>query len=50
MDVIKEEPNLEEGTTQAPPVKEEPLIDIKCEKYCDPVSPTIFVSPEMVSF
>jgi hypothetical protein len=49
MDVIKEEPNLEEGPTQATPMKEEPLIDIKYEEHSDPMSPTVFVSPEMVS-
>jgi len=38
MDVIKDKRNLEEGTTQTPPMKQEPLIDIKYEEYSNPVS------------
>jgi hypothetical protein len=38
MDVIKDEPNLEEGTKQAPPVNEEPLIGIKYEECGDAVT------------
>jgi hypothetical protein len=38
MDVIKNKRNLEEGTTQTPPMKQEPLIDIKYEEYSNPVS------------
>lgn len=50
MDVIKEEPNLDEGTSQLSALKEEPLVDIKYEDNYDPVSPALFVSPEMVSY
>jgi hypothetical protein len=49
MDIIKEEPYLDEGTSQLVALKEEPLIDIKCEDNFDPLSPSVFVSPEMVS-
>jgi hypothetical protein len=49
MDIIKEEPNLEEGRTQAPPMKEEQLVDIKYEEHSDPVSRKVILSPEMVS-
>jgi hypothetical protein len=50
MDIIKEEPYQGEGTSQLSTMKEEPLIDIKYEDSYDPVSPSIFVSPEMVSY
>ncbi|GFG32147.1 hypothetical protein Cfor_12290 [Coptotermes formosanus] len=50
MDIIKEEPNLEEGRTQAPPMKEEQLVDIKYEEHSDPVSRKVILSPEMKFF
>jgi hypothetical protein len=49
MDVIKEEPDLDEGTSQLSALKEEPLVDIKYEDNYNSISPAIFVSPEMVS-
>jgi hypothetical protein len=49
MDIIKEEPDPDEGTSHLSALKEEPLVDIKYEDNYDPVSPAIFVSPEMVS-
>jgi hypothetical protein len=50
MDIIKEDPDLGEGTSQLFAMKEEPLIDIKYEDNYDPISASIFVSPEMVSY
>jgi hypothetical protein len=50
MDIIKEEPDLDEGASQLSAPKEEPLVDIKYEDNYDPISPAIFVSPEMVSY
>jgi hypothetical protein len=50
MDIIKEEPGLVKGTSQLSTMKEEPLIDIKYEDNYGPISPSIFVSPEMVSY
>ncbi|PNF43207.1 hypothetical protein B7P43_G15662 [Cryptotermes secundus] len=47
MDVMKEEPDLDEETSQLSTLKEEPRVDIKYEDNYDPVSPAIFVSPEM---
>jgi hypothetical protein len=48
MDIIKEEPDLDEGTSQVFTLKEEPLIDIKHEdRYA--VSPAVFLSEDKVS-
>lgn len=47
---MKEEPDLDEETSQLSTLKEEPRVDIKYEDNYDPVSPAIFVSPEMVSY
>jgi predicted transglutaminase-like protease len=49
MDIIKEESDLGEGTSQLSTLKEETLVDIKYEDNYDPISSAIFVSPEMVS-
>jgi hypothetical protein len=50
MDIIKEEPDWDEGSFQVPALKEEPLIDIKCEEQYDPISPAVIVTEDMVSY
>jgi hypothetical protein len=50
MDIIKQEPDLDEGTSQVFTLKEEPLTVIKYEDHYDAISPAVFVREDKVSF